>query len=236
MTAKQKPLTLSIDIGGTGLKMLVLDSQGNSIEDRQRVKTPNPATPKAVLEELGKLIEKQPEFDRVAIGFPGVVKEGVVQTAPNLGEKWAGFDLSNVISQKTGKPVRIANDADVQGYACIEGRGVELVLTLGTGMGSAHFVDGILVPNLELAHHPYQKKNTYEDYVGKKALQEVGKDKWCKRVKKVIMQLEPIWNYRLLHIGGGNVKLLDQKKLPKNVRLHSNIGGVLGGIALWGKP
>ena len=233
MTSEVNPLTLSIDIGGTGLKMLVLDYEGNSIDERQRSKTPHPATPNAVLDELKKLIDKQPAFDRVSIGFPGVIKDGCVKTAVNLDKQWTDFNLAKAIIEITGKPVRIANDADVQGYACIEGRGVELVLTLGTGMGSAHFVDGILVPNLELAHHPYKKKATYEDFVGKVALQDIGKEKWCRRVQKVIEQLEPIWNYRLLHIGGGNVKLLDQGSLPDNVKLHSNIGGVLGGIALW---
>lgn len=233
MTTDESGKTLCIDIGGTGLKMLVLDSQGNAINDRDRMKTPHPATTKDVLKVLEELIDKQPEFDRISIGFPGVVIDGVIKTAANLDKSWQDFDLSEKIHELTSKPVRIANDADVQGYASIEGKGVELVITLGTGMGSAQFINGILVPNLELAHHPFHKKNTYEDYVGKKALEEVGKDEWRKRVGKVIEQLEPIWNYNLLHIGGGNVKLLDQAKLPKNVKLHSNVGGVLGGIALW---
>ena len=121
----------------------------------------------------------------------------------------------------------------MQGYASVEGTGVEMVLTLGTGLGSALFVDGRLVPNLELGHHPFRKGRTYEEYVGKPALEAVGKKRWRKRVQKVLGQLEPIWNYRLLHIGGGNVKLLKPDEVPANVRLHSNLGGVLGGIALW---
>ena len=225
--------TLSIDIGGTGLKLLVLNAAGEAVEERQRVLTPHPATPEAVLEALGTLIDGQPPFDRVSVGFPGVVHEGVIATAANLDPAWRGFNLAKALGEKTGKEVRVANDADVQGYASIEGRGVELVLTLGTGLGSALFVGGTLVPNLELAHHPFRKDKTYEDYVGKAALEEVGKKRWRKRVDKVIEQVEPIWNYRLLHIGGGNVKLLHDGELPTNVRLHSNIGGVLGGIALW---
>lgn len=225
--------TLSIDIGGTGLKMLVLDPSGTAVDERQRVLTPRPATPGAVIEALRGLIAKQPPFDRVSVGFPGVVHDGVIWTAPNLHRSWRGVSLAKALREITGKPVRVANDADVQGYASVEGSGVEMVLTLGTGLGSALFVDGRLVPNLELGHHPLRKRMTYEDYVGKAALEAVGKKRWRKRVGKVIKQVEPIWNYRLLHIGGGNVKHLHADELPSNVRLHSNLGGVLGGIALW---
>ena len=234
MTAKtSSPRTLCIDVGGTGLKMLVLDVQGTAVDERQRVLTPHPATPDAILEALKGLIDAQPEFDRVSVGFPGVVHDGVIAPAPNLDPAWSGFDLAAALGKMTGKPVHVGNDADVQGYASIEGKGVEMVLTLGTGLGSALFIDGILVPNLELAHHPFRKKDTYEDSVGKPALAAVGKKQWRKRVNKVIEQVEPIWNYRLLHIGGGNVKYLHEDDLPKNVRLHTNVGGVLGGIALW---
>ncbi|MBM4265037.1 MAG: ROK family protein [Deltaproteobacteria bacterium] len=233
MTADRSPRTLAIDVGGTGLKMIVLDPNGAAIEERHRVPTPRPATPRAVLEALRGLIGTQPPFDRVSVGFPGVVHEGVVATAPNLDGDWHGFKLANALSTLTGKPVRVANDADVQGYADIEGRGVEMVLTLGTGLGSALFVDGHLVPNLELAHHPYDGKRTYEDYVGKRALEKVGKKRWRRRVGKMIEHVEPIWNYRLLHLGGGNAKLLHAEGLPANVLVHSNEAGVLGGIALW---
>jgi len=225
--------TLSIDIGGTGLKMLVLDPMGTALDERKRVPTPRPATPGAVIEALRALITGQPAFDRVSVGFPGVVHDGVVWTAPNLHRSWRGVSLAKALREITGRPVRVANDADVQGYASVEGHGVEMVLTLGTGLGSALFVDGTLVPNLELGHHPFRNKRTYEDYVGKAALRAVGKKRWRRRVARVIAQIEPIWNYRLLHIGGGNVKLLHPEKMPDNVRLHSNLGGVLGGIALW---
>lgn len=225
--------TLSIDIGGTGLKMLVLDAIGHALSERDRVLTPRPATPGAVIEALRAVIARQPEFDRVSVGFPGVVHDGVIWTAPNLHRSWRGVSLARTLRDVTGKPVRVANDADVQGYASVEGQGVEMVLTLGTGLGSALFLDGRLVPNLELGHHPFRKNKTYEEYVGKAALAKVGKKRWRRRVDRVIAQLEPIWNYRLLHLGGGNVKLLHDHAVPDNVRLHSNLGGVLGGIALW---
>jgi polyphosphate glucokinase len=227
------PRTLSIDIGGTGLKMLVLDPAGGALNERSRVDTPRPATPQAVLKALRGLIATQPRFDRVSVGFPGIVHDSVVKTAPNLDAAWVGFDLGAALERATGKPVRVCNDADVQGFGDIAGNGVEMVITLGTGLGSAIFVDGRLVPNLELGHHPFQGGKTYEDFVGRAALEKVGKKHWRRRVLKVIEQLEPIWNYRMLYVGGGNAKLLEHEKLPANVKLTSNEAGVLGGIALW---
>ena len=230
---KSDPRTLAIDIGGTGLKMMVVDSSDRALSERARVDTPHPATPAAVLRALRTLVRRQVPFDRVSAGFPGVVHEGVVKTAPNLHPSWAGFDLAKALSRATGKPARVCNDADVQGLGDVRGKGVELVLTLGTGLGSALFVDGRLVPNLELGHHPFRGNKTYEDRVGKKALDKIGKRKWRKRVLEVIAQLEPIFNYRQLYLGGGNAKLLNADELPANVRITSNEAGMLGGVALW---
>lgn len=227
------PKTLAIDIGGTGLKALILDIGGNPLSERARVDTPQPATPDAVLATLWAMIEPLGEFDRVSVGFPGVVVEGVISTAPNLGTKeWKGFDLAAAISDKTRRPARVLNDAGVQGYGVIEGRGVEMILTLGTGLGCALYSDGKYVPNLELAHHPFAKGKTYEQYVGKKALEKVGKKKWNARVQEVIEQVLPIFNPRKLYLGGGNAKKL-KIKLPENVVITENVAGLLGGIALW---
>ena len=110
-----------------------------------------------------------------------------------------------------------------------------MVITLGTGMGCALYMDGKYVPNLELAHHPFKGKATYEDYVGAKAFAEVGKKKWNKRVQRVIEQIEPIWNPRRLYLGGGNAKHL-RIDLPSNARITDNVAGLLGGIALWETP
>lgn len=227
------PRTLTIDIGGTGLKMLVLDPRGRELSERGRIATPRPATPAAVLRALGKLVQAQPRFDRVSVGFPGVVRNGVVFTAPNLHPSWAGHDLAASLRRVTKKPVRVCNDADVQGLGDIRGKGVELVLTLGTGLGSALFVDGKLVPNLELGHHPFRNGKTYEQLVGRAALAKVGKRRWRKRVRDALAQLEPIFNYDVVYVGGGNAKHLKPDDLPKNVHLRSNEAGLLGGIALW---
>lgn len=227
------PYTLSIDIGGTGVKLIVLDANGTPVTDRDRVETPQPATPAAVLGAIMQLSPADPKFDRVSVGFPGVVFNGVVKTAANLHPDWVDFDLASALTTSLKRPVVVCNDADMQGYGAIESKGVEMVVTLGTGVGAAVFVDGVLVPNLELGHHPFRKRKTYEELLGKEALLKVGKKKWRKRVKKAVNQIGPIWNYRTLYLGGGNAKFLKPDKLPENVKITENANGLLGGIALW---
>jgi polyphosphate glucokinase len=226
------PRTLAIDIGGTGIKALVLGPDGKPLTERQRVATPRPATPKAVLDALMRLLKPLGPFDRVSVGFPGVVEDGVTKTAHNLHGDWVDFNLAQALSEATGRPTRVLNDAGVQGFGVIEGRGVEMVITLGTGMGCALYVDGKYVPNLELAHHPFRQGKTYEEYVGKAELKRIGKKKWNKHVQRVVEQILPIWNPRRLYLGGGNAKLIDFP-LPPNVKLTPNIAGLMGGIALW---
>ena len=153
-------------------------------------------------------------------------------TAPNLDSSWQGFELTQALSKQLGKPVRVANDADVQGYGAIQGKGVELVVTLGTGFGSALFVNGQLVPNLEIAHHPFRNNKTYEQEMGLLAFKGMGKKKWNQRVGQAIEALESLFNYDMLYIGGGNAKKVDLA-LPDNVQLVSNVAGLLGGIAFW---
>lgn len=225
--------TLTIDIGGTGIKTLRLDGKGRPLSDRERQLTPKSAGPDAVLAVIHRMIDAQGRFDRVSVGFPGVVVCGVVRTAPNLGtELWSDFNVQAAIARHTGKPTRVINDADLQGYGVIRGRGVELVLTLGTGIGSGLYVDGHLVPNLELAHHPFRRGQTYEDMVSDKTLKKIGKKRWRKRVARVLEQLEPIFNYDALHVGGGNARHL-KGPLPDKVRVFDNVEGLSGGIRLW---
>ena len=225
--------TLSVDIGGTGIKMIVLDGAGTPINERLRWLTPQPASPKPILDMMVQMVATMPRFHRVSVGFPGVVVRGVVKTAPNLDNlAWQGFDLGNELARATGVPVRVMNDADLQGYGVIEGRGVEMVLTLGTGLGSALFVNGHLVPNLELGHHPFKKGKTYEERVCDAEFRRLGKKEWSERVAEMLDQLAPIFNYEILHLGGGNVEHL-KLELPSNVRTFSNVDGMTGGIRLW---
>jgi polyphosphate glucokinase len=224
--------TLAIDIGGTGLKALVLGPDGTPTTERVRVPTPKPATTSAVLEALVALVQPLPAYDRVSVGFPGVVVDGVTRTAPNLDPSWKDFDLAAQLGRRLHSTVRVLNDAGVQGYGDIEGQGLEMVLTFGTGLGCALYYNGVYVPNLELAHHPFRNGKTYEEYVGNSARKDVGKKKWNKRVKRVIAQVLATWNPRKLYLGGGNAKHLDIE-LPADVTIASNEAGLLGGIALW---
>ncbi|MEO0425795.1 MAG: ROK family protein [Pseudomonadota bacterium] len=231
MPAKEH--TLVIDIGGTGLKMIVLDDTGHPINERARELTPKPAEPEAVMVVLEGMVSAQPAHARVSVGFPGVVQRGVVRTAPNLGTKaWASFPLAQRIEGMTGKPTRAVNDADLQGFGVMTGVGTELVLTLGTGLGSAVFVDGRLVPNLELAHQAWRKGDTYEERVSNEARKRKGNSDWSERVHRMLADLAPIWNYDLVHLGGGNAKHLEGE-LPANVRLFTNVEGMTGGAWLW---
>lgn len=229
--ASGHPLTLAIDVGGTGIKAAKLDPRGRPVTERARIPTPRNATPKKVLKIIDELAARQKPFDRVSLGFPGVIKDGVVYTAPNLGKGWNNFALGRRLTKRLGKPVRVANDADVQGFGCVSGRGVELVITLGTGFGSVIFVDGRHI-HLELGHHPFHKGKTYEDELGHRALKKKGVKKWNKLLGMAIDELDRTFNYDRLHIGGGNAREI-KVKLPQNVRIVSNLQGLLGGIKLW---
>ena len=225
-------ITLALDVGGTGVKGCLLNPQGKPISERLRYETPNPATPDAVLSLLDEIVSKLGSFDRASVGFPGVVKKGATLTAHNLNPKWVGFELQKVLTRRWKKPVRVANDAAVQGLAAIEGKGVEIVITLGTGFGSSLYIEGKLVPGLELAHHPWRKDKTYEDFLGRRGLQKYGRKRWNKLVAKAIPQIESLFNYDHLYIGGGNATKIDFD-LPRHVTRIPNEDGLLGGVALW---
>jgi polyphosphate glucokinase len=224
--------TLCIDIGGTGIKAIVLDASGAPVTERARKETPHPADPAPVLALIEELGREQGDFDRVSVGFPGVVKDGITKTAPNLSTSWRDYPLSQAIEKATGKPVRVANDAGIQGLGVIDGKGFEMLITLGTGMGCGIYLDGKFA-SLELGHHPFRKGKTYEERVSNAERKRIGKKKWSKRVHQVVAQLDPIFNYQTLYIGGGNAKFVDKEGLPENVVIVDNVAGLLGGIRLW---
>ena len=226
------PRTLAIDVGGTGLKASVLDRTGKMLVDRVCVATPYPCPPKVLLRTLGTLIAPLPAFDRISVGFPGVVRDGRTLTAPHFGDRpWHDFPLAAALSKRLGKPVRLLNDAEVQGFGIVKGRGLEVVLTLGTGAGTAVFRDGVLTPHLELAQHPIHDNQTYNDYIGSKALRREGAKKWSHRVRKTIKILKSLIHYDVLYLGGGNGNKVTG--LASDVRIASNQAGITGGIRLW---
>jgi len=224
--------TLAIDIGGTHLKASVLDGAGKMLVDEVKVKTPYPCPPKVMLKALLRMLGPVKEYDRISVGFPGVVAKGNVVTAPHFGNRvWRNYPLADTLADHLGKPVRLLNDAEVQGYGVVVGRGLELVLTLGTGAGTALFRDGELMPHMELAQHPIRGKKTYNDYVGDKALEKKGKRKWNRRVRRVIKTLHRLLNYDALFIGGGNSNAI--KIPPDGVFIVDNSAGITGGVRLW---
>jgi polyphosphate glucokinase len=231
MNQSQQLRTLAVDIGGSGIKVMILDVEGNPLSDRQRLKTPNPAKPPVVIDTIQTLAKEQ-EYDRVSVGFPGVVQSGVIKTAVNLHDDWLQYDLATSLNQLLSKPVKVANDADIQGLGAISGNGVELVITLGTGFGSALFVQGKLVPNLEMGLHPFRKRETYEQQLGRAALEKHGAKKWNLRLETAIAYLDHLFNYDALYIGGGETKQI-KLNLPANAKIIPNVTGLLGGIKLW---
>ena len=229
---KNGPRTLAIDVGGTGLKASVLDRAGKMLVDRIRVATPYPCPPKVLIQTLVALVAPLPGFDRVSVGFPGVVREGRTLRAPHFGDRlWRDFPLAAALSKRLDKPVRLLNDAEIQGFGIVKGQGLEVVLTLGTGAGTAVFRDGVLMPHLELAQHPIHDNQTYNDYIGSKALRRDGAKKWSHRVRKTIKILHSLLHYDVLYLGGGNG---DKVVNPsRDVKIESNHAGITGGIRLW---
>lgn len=225
--------TLAIDIGGSGLKATVLDARGRMRCERARIATPLGARPAKIVALLAELARDMPPFERVSVGFPGMVRDGRVLTAPNLGnDLWRGFPLASVLGKALRAPVRLANDADVHGYAVIAGRGLELVVTLGTGFGTALYEDGRLCPHLEISQMPFRKGETYDEQVGNRARKAIGNRKWQKRVWKAIENLRVLTTFDHLYVGGGNADKLDGP-LPDDVTIVDNHAGLCGGVFLW---
>jgi polyphosphate glucokinase len=225
---------LSIDIGGTSIKTVLLDEDGNMLSEYMKSKTPAGATPKDIVSGIQDLIKPIPKtYNRVSIGFPGYVKNGMVKTAPNLAKnKWADVDLAQRVADALNQPVRLVNDADQQGLGVVEGKGFEIVFTVGTGFGTALLFDGELLPHLELSHFPINKDEDYDDYIGNKAFEDIGSERWNKRLKKIIEIYKTVFNYDALYIGGGNSKQIDFK-LDSNITLVTNRDGIKGGAKLW---
>src|SRR6185503_424146 len=169
------------DVGASGLKAAVISPRGKYLVKRVRVKTPKRRRPREIIKALGALAPPLGPFDHVTIGFPGMIRNGKVMTAPNFGtEDWKGFDLAGAMCKQFQAPVKVLNDADVQGLAVIKGKGLELVCTLGTGFGTAWFRDGELMPHMELAHIPIHHQADFDGYIGEAERRKIGDKAWKK--------------------------------------------------------
>lgn len=244
--APRHPFTLAIDVGGTGLKASVLDADGRMVADRVRVDTTYPMPPPRLVSTLVDLVKPLPATDRVSVGFPGVVRGGRVLTAPHfvtahgpgteidasLLAAWRQFDLAGQLGTALDRPVRAANDADLQGLAVVKGEGLELVVTLGTGVGSALFSQGTLAPHLELAHHPFRKAQTYNEQLGEDALKRAGLSKWRRRLNEALANFAVLLNFDRCYLGGGNARHA-VGHVDESIEIVDNVAGILGGIKLW---
>lgn len=211
---------LAIDVGGTNVKVLT-----NGHTEKRKVAS-GPRMSAAKMVEVVRALTADWDYDVVSIGYPGFVFHGKPVCEPkNLGPGWVGFDFEKAF----GKPVRIVNDAAMQALGSYEG-GRMLFLGLGTGLGSALIIDGVLEP-MELAHLPYKKGKTYEDYVGLRGLEEFGKKRWRKEVQAVVAQLAAALEADSVVLGGGNARLLDET--PEGARLGDNDNAFRGGFLLW---
>jgi polyphosphate glucokinase len=242
-----RPWTLAVDIGGTGLKASVLDAGGVMVADRVKVATTYPMPPDKLVEALTGLVAPLPTADRASVGFPGMVRDGRVlsaphfsttsgpgsETDPDLAARWSGFDLATALTEVFAMPTKVANDADIQGAAVVAGHGLELVITLGTGFGTGLFYEGHLMPHLELAHQVFRKGQTYNEQIGEEARKEIGEERWNKRVLKAIANMRAIFFFDHLYVGGGNSRRLVRDRLDDDVTIVDNTAGILGGIKLW---
>lgn len=217
------PVVMAIDVGGSHVKFRL----SNSPEEHRDVSGPD-MTGQGMIDKV-KALAKGLSYDVIAIGFPGPVVHGKVATEPfNLGKGWVGVDFAAAF----GKPVRLLNDALMQAIGSYDG-GRMLFLGLGTGLGSAMIVDYAAQP-LELAHMPYRKGRSYEDYVGEAAREKRGNKKWRHDVADVIATLSHAMEPDYVVLGGGNAERV--KELPANCRMGDNANAFTGGFRTWLDP
>lgn len=238
--------TLAIDCGGSGLKGSVLDPEGAMVADPIRVPTPYPMSPQHFVDVLCDLARALPPADRATVGVPGMIRHGRVITTPHyittsgphspvdpdLARAWDHFDAQTALARGLGIPTRVVNDAEVHGAAVVSGAGLEVVLTLGTGLGCAVFDEGTLVPKIEISRAPVRKGVIYDQWLGDRARRELGAKRWSRRVRKAVDGLRPMFVWDRLFVGGGNAARL-KLDLGEDVTIVPNEAGISGGIRLW---
>lgn len=239
--------TLAVDCGGTGLKAIVLDANGEPVCERVRVKTPYPCPPPVIVEALTHLADATGVgFDRASVGFPGLVRDGVVRATPHfvtvggpftavrpdLVAEWKDFDVQSALQEAFGVPTRVANDAEIAGLAVVSGQGFEMMFTLGTGWGCALYDDGRLLPKIELSQMVWRKGQTLDQRLGHHTRTRIGNAKWNRRIQRVINDLRPVFWWDHAYIGGGGAKFLTSDLGP-DISVVGNEMGLLGGIRLW---
>ncbi|MET7748142.1 ROK family protein [Micromonospora sp. NPDC005367] len=242
--------TLAIDCGGGGIKASVLDEAGTMRTRPLRVPTPYPLPTSLFVKTLLDLGAQLPPADRVTVGLPGMLRHGVVvatphyvtragprtKVDPDLLAEWSGWDVRSALADAFGVPALVLNDAEVHGAGVVAGTGLELVLTLGTGLGSALFDGGVLAPHLELSHAPVRWGMTYDTYIGEPERRRLGDAFWSRRVRGVVDGLRPVFRWDRLYLGGGNSRLVRPDQLVRmgdDVVVVPNTAGIVGGVRAW---
>ena len=242
--------TLAIDCGGGGIKGSVLDEAGTMRARPLRVPTPYPLPPSLFVKTLLDLGGQLPPADRVTVGMPGMLRHGVVvatphyitragprtKVVPELAAEWTGFDVRTALAEAFGTPVLVLNDAEVHGAGVVAGTGLELVLTLGTGLGCALFDGGHLAPHLELSQAPVRWGMSYDTYIGEPERRRLGDAFWSRRVRGVVEVLRPVFLWDRLYLGGGNSRLIRAEQLARmgdDVVVVPNTAGIIGGVRAW---
>lgn len=239
-------LTLCIDIGGTGLKAGVVDSGGVMVSPRVKRPTPYPCPPDRLVAELQRLVAPLTGFLRVSVGFPGLVRAGVVIEVPSLSRTvyggprdpemasaWSRFPLGAALAHAFHLPVTVVNDADMQGAAVVEGHGMEFVMTLGTGVGTALFESGQLLPHFELSHGPFRKGKTTDAVLGEASRRKIGTKQWRPLVREAIDMYYRMLYYDRIYVGGGNASRLHPAEVGPRGVIIPNTAGILGGVRIW---
>jgi polyphosphate glucokinase len=220
---------LGIDIGGSGIKGQPVNTETNElIGKRFRIETPRPATPAAIAEAVKKLVQHFNWDGPIGCGFPAVIQHGIVKTASNIDPSWIGTDVEALFRNASGNPVFVANDADIAGIAekqlgaGVHCHGVSLLITIGTGLGTALFIDNHLVPNTELGHLRLKGK-VAEHYASDATRKKEGLswEKWGKRFNKYLQHLEFLFSPDLFILGGGASKKME--KFAEHIKVNAQV-------------
>lgn len=238
--------TLCVDIGGSGLKAAMVDLHGDLTTERLRVDTPYPCPPERLVSSLTDLVSPLGRADRATVGFPGLVRLGRILHIPSLTRatydgdtdqtlqsQWDGYPLESALQDAFGIPTKLLNDADVQGCAVISGHGLEFVMTLGTGVGTALFLDGRLLPHLELSHGPFKKDVSIDNALGNVERKRIEADHWRARVRRAIEIFDAMLYFDRIYVGGGNAKHLDASDVGPRGSIVPNSAGIIGGVRAW---
>ncbi len=243
-------MTLSIDCGGLSIKASVLDNEGTMHAPAVAEPTPYPLSPSRLIEVFNSLASQLPKADRVTVGFPGMVRHGVVvhtphyinvkgprtRLDPELYEAWTGLDFRSMIEKNFNLPTLMLNDAEVHGAGVVAGSGFEVVMTLGTGLGCAVFDGGKLAPHIELSHAPIRRSMNYDTWIGEHERRRLGDTFWSRRIRSMISDLRPVFHWDRLYLGGGNarrIKPSDLAALGDDVVIVPNAAGIVGGVRAW---